>query len=499
MAILRSIVFCSALALGLAHAAEEPSNTDPAPVADEPDAIDALFESPSPTASGAIPPIDPMQDRINVAAHQIDTREYAEAKSQLDAIIAEVEQQHSRYDPSLIVPLTLLGDALSGQEEYEAALDAYEQAGHITRITEGLHSTEQVDIVYKEADAYAAMGKVDKANDRQEYAYEIQVREYGQFGPGLVPGLFRLAAWYDRTFNLFGARNLYERAVQILSRTNGDNDPSLIPALRGLARTYRDERFPPYRVTETQETFSVSSDAPTPVLVGGGVVVNRFATGETALVYVVKITEANPEARPIDVALAELDLADWYLLFDKPGRAVPVYVHARQLMRERAGMSDDEIAAYFGHPTPLYLPVPGNPPLPPLASRGDPTPGFVEVSYSVDEDGIVDDLKTVASMPEGLMDTKVRHGVLAARFRPRFEGDAPVMTQNQTYRHTFTYYPRPGAPEDQERTASKPARAPAASPPSPQSPDPASAAAAGTPPTEPAPASPDADQIQPRS
>jgi hypothetical protein len=102
---------------------------------------------------------------------------------------------------------------------------------------------------------------------------------------------------------------------------------------------------------------------------GNNVVVNRFGTGETALVYVVKITESNPDAKPLDVALAELDLADWYLLFDKPARAVPVYVHTRQLMRERAGMSDEEIAAYFGRPTPLYLPVPGDPPPPPLASH----------------------------------------------------------------------------------------------------------------------------------
>ena len=342
----------------------------------------------------------------------------------------------------MIVPLTLLGDALSGQQKYEQALAAYEQAGHITRITDGLHSTEQVDIVYREADAYASMGKVDKANDRQEYAYEILVREYGQFGPALVPGLFRLAAWYDRTFNLFAARNLYERAVQILSRTNGENDPSLIPALRGLAKTYRDERFPPYRVVEPQDSFSVSADSASPVLVGGGVVVNRFATGETALVFVVKITEANPDAKPIDLALAELDLADWYLLFDKPARAVPVYVHARQLMRERAGMSEEEIAAYFGQPTPLYLPVPGNPPAPPLASRGDATSGFVDVGYSVDKEGVVGDLKTIASMPEGLMDMKVRHGVHVARFRPRFDGDTPVVTPNQTYRHTFVYYPR---------------------------------------------------------
>ncbi len=447
MAILRWLVLHGVLALAfLAHAAEDQSKSESAGSADEPDAIDALMTPQSVTPSTAARPIDPMQDRINVASHQIDTREYAEAKSQLDAIIADLEQQRSRYDPSLIVPLTLLGDALGGQQKYQQALAAYEQAGHITRITDGLHSTEQVGIVYREADTYASMGKVDKANDRQEYAYEVLVRQYGQFSPALVPGLFRLAAWYDRTFNLFAARNLYERAVQILSRTNGENDPSLIPALRGLAKTYRDERFPPYRVAEPQEGFSVSGDTVSPAMAGNNVVVNRFGTGETALVYVVKITESNPDAKPLDVALAELDLADWYLLFDKPARAVPVYVHARQLMRERAGMSEEEIAAYFGRPTPLYLPVPGDPAPPPLASRGEATPGFVEVGYSVDAEGVVTDVKTIASAPEGLMDMKVRHGVHVARFRPRFDGDTPVATPDQSYRHTFIYYPRSRPP-----------------------------------------------------
>ncbi len=502
MAILRWLVLCGVLALPfVADAAEDESNPESVSVGDEPDAIDALMTPPSLTRSSAAQPIDPIQDRINVASHQIDTREYVEAKSQLDAIIAEVEQQRSRYDPSLIVPLTLLGDALSGQQKYEQALAAYAQAGHITRITEGLHSTQQVDIVHREADAYASMGQVDKANDRQEYAYEIQVREYGQFGPALVPGLFHLAAWYDRTFNLFAARNLYERAVQILSRANGENDPSLIPALRGLAKTYRDERFPPYRVAEPQDGFSVSGDTVSPVLAGGAVVVNRFGNGETALVFVVKITESDPNAKPIDIALAELELADWYLLFDKPARAIPVYVHARQLMRERAAMSEEEIAAYFGRPTPLYLPVPANPQAPPLASRGDPTPGFVEIGYSVDDEGTVGSLKTIASMPEGLMDIKVRRGVALARFRPRFDGDIPVAAPNQNYRHTFIYYPRLGPADDQDRSTAKPARSPQASAPSQQSPQsPPESASMGSPegfPTAPATPSPDPPQTEP--
>ncbi len=55
--------------------------------------------------------------------------------------------------------------------------------------------------------------------------------------------------------------------------------------------------------------------------------------------------------------------------------------------------------------------------------------------------GEVTDLKTVASEPEGMMDFKVRRGMRVARFRPRLDGDAPVASPNQIYRHTFTYYP----------------------------------------------------------
>ena len=152
-----------------------------------------LMTPQSVTPSGAARPIDPIQDRINVASHQIDTREYAEARSQLDAIIADLEQQRSRYDPSLMVPLTLLGDALSGEAEVRTGVGGIRAGGHITRITDGLHSTEQVGIVYREADTYASMGKVDKANDRQEYAYETLVRQYGPIQPGT--GSRAVSAW----------------------------------------------------------------------------------------------------------------------------------------------------------------------------------------------------------------------------------------------------------------------------------------------------------------
>jgi len=424
--------------------------------ADEPDAIDALIaRTVQPDSSVELLPEAPTElptelptldigNRIAIASHQIETREYVEAINLLDGIISEIEQQTSRYDPSLVVPLTLRGDALTGAAKYEPAIAAYQQARHITRITDGLHSTDQVGIVYREAATLAEMGKFDKADELEDYAFETLQRKYGPFGPDLVPGLFHLAAWYERTGNLFTARALYERALQILARLNGENDPSLIPALRGLADTYRDEKFPQFRIPSADPELEIGtlSGTAAPVSADRVIVVNRFAEGGAALSSIVRIIQADPNAKPIDRALAELDLADWYLLFDKPAQAIPIYLHARQLMHEKAGLNDEQIAAYFGQPTLLYRPTPGNPTAPPAALRTNAADGYVEIGYTVTEDGTVADMKILASHPEELMDIKVKRGMRVARFRPRFEGDNPVASFNQVYRHTFVYYPR---------------------------------------------------------
>jgi TonB family protein len=431
------------------------AGANPTQSTDEPDAIGNLIPPIGDGASadaGTGQPTSDVGNRIALAVHQLDQKEYADADRVLTGVVAELELSTSRYDPALVGPLTLLGDALNGETKYKEALRNYEQARHIARITTGLHTPDQVEILYREANALAAMGKLAKATDREEYAYETLLRHYGPFSPSLVPGIYHLAEWYNRTANVFAARGLYERAVDILARAHGETDPSLIPALRGLAESYKEERFPPFAMPENGHA---GAPLPSNAFESQAVpvaIVNRFGAGEIALVEIVKILSADPNAKPLDVALAEIDLADWYLLFDKEVRAVPVYVHARQIMRERAGMSDAEIAAYFGQPTALYLPLPDDPAAPPEALRTNPTQGYVELGYTVAADGTVADLKTVASIPEGLMDMKVRRAVRIARFRPTFAGDTPVAAPNQVYRHTYTYYPRPDSPASGKTT-----------------------------------------------
>ena len=407
---------------------------------------DPAVANPSPGGADVRPEprrSDASRSLIDLANLQLSTREYADAEQALTRSIALIEQRADRYDPELIEPLTLLGDALDAEGEFEKSLDAYGRAIHLTRINEGLHAPSQVDVVYKEAAVLLEMGEPSKANDRQEYAYEVLLRSYGPGNPDLIPGLYKLADWYRRTNNVFAARGMYEHAVRVLDRVYGVTDPRLVPALRGVAETYRIERFPPVDAGLHGESELITgNDNSTQTTVPATHTVNRFTDGEEALRRIADIYNANPNSDPEDEALAILELADWYLLFDKWSRAAPLYSHVRELLRDEAGYTPDRLVPLFGQPNPLYLALPDGPVPPPPNLRGPRTEGYVEVGYTVDDRGLVGDLTTIGSQPQGLLDFKVRKALRMARFRPRFDGEVPVITKNLKYRHTFSYFPR---------------------------------------------------------
>jgi tetratricopeptide (TPR) repeat protein len=450
------------LAVIAAHASD--AGPDSAPTADESPApaTEAAAEgtatattSQAPDAAATAP--NPQVDQLDVAEHEIQTGEYAVAEVQLKNTIAQIEHATTRYDRTLARPLTLLGDALAAQGNYSEALPVYEHARHIIRVNDGLHSPEQIDVVYREAETLASLGKIDEATDRQEYAFDLLMRNHRTYDETLVPGISRLAQWYEHIGNTLAARNLYQSAVVIEQRARGDLAPTLIPPLQGLVRTYRDERFPPNQAPSREPTFDVNSPnfyGPTTTQT---VVINRFGEGEQALAQIVRITQADPDATPLAVALAELDLADWYLLFDNNDRAITMYQHAREIMRKQAGLSEAQIATYFDGSKALWLPIPANPTAP--AIRSNPASGHVAVQYKLTEHGECRNLKTLESEPEGLMDTKVRRGLRAARFRPEFAGEMPVDVPDKVYRHDFTYYPHSSDVAPVDRASSPPPEA----------------------------------------
>ena len=368
---------------------------------------------------------------VDNAEGLVEVGEYPEAINIVELEIDRIERRSNRYNLELVRPLAILGDALAGVGDREGALGAYDRAVHITRVNRGLHHPSQVDIVYREAQVLAANGNVAKANRRQEYAYGILLRSYGGGSPLLLPGIFALADWYHVNYNIFSARGLYAHALSLADETLADDDPDRLRALRGVAATYRSERFPPYQGERKSNTGQ-----PVGYRYGTMPAINNFGKGESALIEVVKVTMASADSTDDAVARAVLDLGDWYQVFGKQDRATTLYRRVWELLQPMP----DQLAEIFDAPTPLYLPLPGDPESDAVAA-GRPRIGVVELSFRVDESGGVSSIATLHSDPQDLMDVKVRRAVRRARYRPAFDGQTTLATEDVRVSHEFMYYP----------------------------------------------------------
>ena len=371
---------------------------------------------------------------------QIQAGEYDLPHAWLDAHVNRLQRNSHRFDPQLVKPLTLLGDIEARRGNYDQALDLYGQAVHVQRVSRGLVSPGQVEIVHREADVYRSLGDIKNANEREEYAYHVLKAAYEAYDQNLLPGVYRLAQWYSSTNNIYAARALYQRSVDILTANGRGGSPEAIPALEGLARTYRQERFPPHFVltsTSSAPGASAGRAFEAPINIGD------YPRGEQALQQIVQIRRDNGNDA-IQVSEAVLDLADWYLLFDRPKRAMPLYDFAYDLL---SGSESVDAEAFFAQPRMLHFPAPSDPKPPALGTDAEPLVGHVELSFDITANGFVRDLKTVDSQPEGMMDFRVRKSIRASRFRPAIVDGVPVKTEEQSFRHEFTYYPNPGPAE----------------------------------------------------
>ncbi len=384
-------------------------------------------------------------DALSSIELAIQAREFDSAKEELTAYIEQIEDATHRYSPDLVRPLVVLGDAHMAAGDYEEAGDSYGRAVHIDRVANGLHSSSQANIVYKEADALAALGDLAAANDRELYAYEVQLREHEPDSMDMLPATFRLGDWHLKTHNVLMARALYQQAERTLTKNSELEGEPAIRALRGVATTYRMERFPPIYHRASDEQVEGANTLPvrpfednTPFREDATVYVNNFPQGEKALNRLAIMMREDPAASALDKANAMTDLADWYVLFDRPERAAPLYVEARRVLTEAGLPQADRFAKaevlYFPEPPPLRAPAPDE--------REEMRLGFVKVGFTVTADGDVNELVTLEVQPESNMEYRVRRSMRIARYRPPLVEDQLAAATEQSFLYEYKFYPK---------------------------------------------------------
>lgn len=435
---------------------------------------------------------------------QIDVGELREAQTTLEHRVVEMQQVGDRYNEELVKPLSLLGRIYHEQKDYPRAAETFAQATQISRVANGLHSGEQLALVHMEIASLKAMGNIVEANSRHEYAFSIASRHYGRFDQQLIPELLKLGTWYTQTGDIIGARGRFSDARVLLSaRQETAESDMMVLALRGLAKSYRDERYPPFYErpdSATRELLERNGLDQRQALAAqrthARLRVNALHRGSQALLDVVRIqsnrllaeqekllqgTASDPTSNPTanqssatangnqvvvpatrrkraalniaaiqpavespsidkaDFLSALLEVGDWYLLVDEESRAFAWYQMAYRIAVADPNTDADKL---LGKPKLLYFPRPRDPKLPERVPTNILEQGHVALQFDINHRGQIKRLTTVESQPRGLMDFPVRASAKISRYRPRIVEGLPQPTMAFNYTHSFSYLPR---------------------------------------------------------
>ncbi|MDE0419257.1 MAG: energy transducer TonB [Gammaproteobacteria bacterium] len=359
---------------------------------------------------------------------QLEVGEFEDAAQQIESWLAT--QDRDGYDLSLAEPFMLLGDARMGMRDPVGAIEAYDRARHITRLSKGIQGIEQLPILYREADAFSALGDDATANDRQEFAFGISRREYGADDPRHMIGTYRLLHWYRHHYKYLAAHVLFEQLLEISREHLPAGDPLHLRMLREHAQLFRHRVFG--RRTIGRGRFLATPPGLLPHRYRQNV--SSFREGRNALAEVVEIQESNALASDGELATALLEYADWHLMFGDYPFAVRHYRRIWDLLA-----SDPERRTrLFGQPTPLFLPLPSDPGYR-LRRVGMHRDGIVHLALTVTHRGHVIGSKSLEVAPRSIMEFRVRKAAKRARFRPAFREGQPVKVRGHPLRYTYSY------------------------------------------------------------
>ncbi len=359
---------------------------------------------------------------------QLESREFLDAASRAENWIARNEAVAGRYDISLAQPLVLLGDARMRLEDPDGALEAYDRARQIVRLTDGIQGARQLDILYREVTAFSALGKWPEANGRQELAYDISRRAHGPDDRRHQGNTYRLIQWYRHHHKTIPAHMLFEQLIETV-RKQGETEV-LVRLLREHAGLWHQSTFS--RRKAGRGRFAAWPPG-----------IRRlppwkdflpFREGRDALGEIITLREGAAVSSSEDLATAMLNYGDWHLLFGDYATAVRHYRRVWRLLDE----NPDRRASIFEEPKPLFLPLPQDPGKR-RTRHGASQDGVVQLALTVNHRGKAVGRKTLYVKPRTIMEHRVRIAAKRARYRPAFRDGNPVKIKGHPLEYTYTY------------------------------------------------------------
>ena len=322
-------------------------------------------------------------------------RDFAGAEDSILAAIDIYETNQGALSPVLIGPLVSLGNALGAGGAHRLALASYEQARGISRRVFGLFNERQVEILGQLAASTEALGDIEAAYQLRLEAIDLVRRAHGPASREAFVAVDSLAEWLSLA-------EYYREA--------GDQ-------YRSLAFTF--DNFPLENVRVLRLAAANYRQA-----------ANEFAGGNrprrpAELLSALEIVDSLPGDLALMRAEILLELGDWYIVFQDKWSIEEAYLAAWDAAA--ALDNGDEIRReWFARTVPLRLAA--------LRSRyvvddRSANRGWVELEFTVNENGTADDIDVVSADPPDLIDGAARRRVDNSRFRPGIQDGRLVATR----------------------------------------------------------------------
>lgn len=367
--------------------------------------------------------------------------------SYLDAI-AEIENSYGPYDKNLSQHLMGLGVNYQNRGRHKEAVDIFRRAMHVSRISDGLYSLSQIPMLEHLIESGVASGDWESANDSHQYLYWLYRRNFGENDPRMLPAITKLSNWHLNAYaldsgtglfeHLISAHNLYNMAISIITRAYGEYDLRLVGALKGL--TVSNYYLATYQANAPQRAefetgFASNRSRMDEKARLDQYILNSYSSGKAAISRIRDVYASNPQVPEDAEVVAQIQLADWNLLFNRWHTAIDLYQSAYDsLVTSPNGKTlADE---YFSKPVAL-------PDLPLLKSNLDTTEEgneYVLVSFDVTRNGHARNIEIIESYPEDDVRNRsqVRRTLKQTKFRPRFADGAPADTKQLMHRYVFS-------------------------------------------------------------
>ncbi|MFT7471160.1 MAG: tetratricopeptide (TPR) repeat protein [Kiritimatiellia bacterium] len=274
---------------------------------------------------------------------------YGQSESPLDsldelalsrALLNDQQDRLGALDFRLLEPLEQLADVLMQLNQFDEAHAMLDRAMQIARVEDGLYTEIQRPLLEKKIENFSNQGDWDSARENMEHLLWLYTNKSVQIDQVLIADLLELSRSHLRAlaednsawqgFHFRQSSRIRWLALGVAERLWSKTDERLVPIIYEQLRQFHLQTVALWRGGST--SYSLRQVAP-----GSGVIRDRsdvnesfYLTGMGLIGNMFSIYSDSESPNPEAIAMTNVYLADWHILFNNPQAATETYLQAYQ-------------------------------------------------------------------------------------------------------------------------------------------------------------------------